>query len=345
METGLERLSDREVEAALHEAVSRERRATAQVLRCLIEFERRHLHERKAYGSLFDYCRGEFGYSEHAAYKRTAAAKTATKYPSVLDLLETRKIDLGKIVVVGPHLTAENHGALLEQATRLSVRELEFHVAGLAPKEPKRDSIRSLPASVPMAMAPTPPQMPLSQASPAPLSPSPLPARLFDRVEPVSESLARVAFTADRRTVSDIERACQLMGCTRSNLSRVMASAVEALLNEIDPDRRLASKRPRKPRAAQRASRRIPQHVRDARLEAGPGPVHVHRRPRPSLHRPARARVRSRRAVGGRRTLRRARQRPAPMPPAQRRRGPRRLRQRPPRGRRVSSAERQRAAP
>ncbi|MBI5201296.1 MAG: HNH endonuclease, partial [Elusimicrobia bacterium] len=112
------------------------------------------------------------------------------------------------------------------------------------------------PQTAPALVAAATPQTAAGWAPPVP--------RPFDRVEALTESLARIAFTADRTTVTAIERACELMGCTRSNLSRVMASAVEALLDSNDPDRVLARKRPRKPRAYDRASRRIPQHVRDA---------------------------------------------------------------------------------
>ena len=51
----------------------------------IIEFgERRRLHARHAYPSLFEYCTKVLGYSEDAAYKRTRVARAAIDRPEIL---------------------------------------------------------------------------------------------------------------------------------------------------------------------------------------------------------------------------------------------------------------------
>lgn len=208
--TGLEALSDAQVEAALLAAVKREAEQTAGVLRALLEFERRRLHERKPYGSLYEFCVHGLRYSEQAAYKRIQAARAAAKYPVVLELIESRKLDLSNLVIVAPHLSLENHSDLLAKASCLGKRDLEFFVAGLAPQEIGRDSIRNIPVKAHFRSPP-------------------------DSIKPVTAELARILITADRQTVEGLDRACELLHCGRSNLGPVLARAVEALLREIDP--------------------------------------------------------------------------------------------------------------
>jgi len=264
MDTGLEAMTDRDVESALDEAVRHEGRSSARVLRCLIEFERRRLHERKAHPSLFAYCTAELGYCEQAAYKRIRTARAAAVYPIILTLMEERRIDLSRVVALSAHLTAENHQELLERAARMSMRELEFFIAGLAPGQVRRDSMRALPSPVEPSSSPgdrdaagwgkAPSEPGLRATAPSfidcesgILAGGPAytqaPARLpLGRIDPVTEQVARVAFNADRGTVADIERACLLLHYGRGALALVMARAVQALLREIDPDRRLERK-------------------------------------------------------------------------------------------------------
>ncbi|MFA6317467.1 MAG: HNH endonuclease signature motif containing protein [Elusimicrobiota bacterium] len=269
--------------AALDEAVRLERRSTSRVLRCLIEFERRSLLDRMPYPSLFEYCTHRLGYSEDEAFKRIRAARAAAEHKEILDLLDARKTDLSRVVVVSPHLKGPDAARLLECACFMSKRELEHLVAGYSPQPVPRDTIRPIrglpgnnaPAHAPSALpscyaasnegdsqdgtgtcqawvlSETDPADTASATGPAevpgPAIPGPASGIPQDDLRPGADlDLVRISFTADRGTAMDLERACSLLRCRRSNIGPVVARALKTLLREIDPDQRAAEKERRR---------------------------------------------------------------------------------------------------
>lgn len=266
MITGLEEMTDQQVEAALLGAVRAEGKSTAAVLRCLIEFgERRRLHAKRAYPSLFEYCTKALGYGEEAAYKRTRVAHAAVNRPEILDLLEQGRTSLSKLVIVVAHLKTGPAKELLEKACSLKKRDLEFYVAGLAPKTPTRDFVRTLSRAAAVAPAAGPPAGTVVAQTSGPAGPfvqSVLPPIV--RVEAITGELARIVVTVDRETVEKYDRACALLRVGRKDGGRVFAKAIESLLREIDPDIKLARKKARsRSQVADCAARHIPQHVQD----------------------------------------------------------------------------------
>lgn len=266
LKTGLESSSDEAVEQALVDAARAERKCVVRVLRCLIEFgERRKLHRRRSFPSLFEYCTSRLGYGEGAAYKRIRAAKASVLRPRVLDLLEQGRTDLSRVVVISAHLGSEHAETLLEKVCSLKKRDLEFLVAGLAPKQIPKDNVRLLEFGVVQtqspakpAEAPIPPAVtPTAPAAPAMPEPQ-------NRVEALNQDLARISLTIDRQALEEFDRACKLLHTRRSDGGRVFARAIRALLKEIDPEVRLANKRKVASRPSDSRKRRIPQAVRDA---------------------------------------------------------------------------------
>ena len=277
METGLEGKSDAGVVLALHEAVRTEGAGIARVVRCLMEFLRRRLIGKMPHPSIFEYCTDRLGYSRAAAYKRTRAAQAAEDHPELLRLLETRQIDLSRLVAVTPHLTPQNKQELLRRACTMTQHELEFFLAGLHPRPVPRDVVRTLTSAQtapPQSAQPGQPALPTagtpapaaeSEGEPASPPPTPLPHQPQSGVEALTESLARVYFTADAETLRKLDRACALMRCGRANVGVVIARALDMLLEEIDPDLKLAvTETAPPPRASNLAARRIPQHVKRA---------------------------------------------------------------------------------
>lgn len=290
----MERLSDEQVIDELDSAVRRERESIAEVLRWLIEFDRRRLLDRLAYDSLFAYCVESLRYSPDEAYKRIRVARAAAKRAELLRLLQERRTDLSRLVTVVPYLDQGDSKDLLERACTMKQRELESFVAGLAPRLLTRDVVRRLEFSA--SAAQSAPAAPPGPGDPAVSGPDPLalpaeggagaqataagalretivpadpgpaaPAGPRDHVVAVTGELSRIAFTADEETVKDLDRACNLLRCRRSTLGPLIGRALKALLREIDPDVRLATKRARRPaRDADGGARRIPQRVRDA---------------------------------------------------------------------------------
>ena len=89
MKTTLKNLSDKELVTRLHQLVGKEKSITLEILPHLIEVGRRSLYLQKGYGSLFDYCKGELGYSDASAWRRVNATESLRKFPEAYALLKS----------------------------------------------------------------------------------------------------------------------------------------------------------------------------------------------------------------------------------------------------------------
>ena len=152
----LSRLSDAELLIEVKRLAASEREATADLIRSLAEVEARRLHLASGCSSMFGYCTQVLHLSEHAAYARIAAARAATRFPVVMDLLIEGAITLTTVTLLGRHLTAENHAALLESARHKSKADVEMLVATLHPQPDVPSSVRKVPAPNRQAAATAP---------------------------------------------------------------------------------------------------------------------------------------------------------------------------------------------
>jgi hypothetical protein len=150
----IQTISDERLIQQLKEAVTRERHATAQLIALLAELDTRRLYLAEGYSSLFVYCTQCLHLSEHAAYARIEAARTARKFPVVLNLLTDGSITLTTVGLLTTHLTSNNHDELLEAARHKSKREVEQQVAALRPLPPVPSVLRKLPGPKPTFDAP-----------------------------------------------------------------------------------------------------------------------------------------------------------------------------------------------
>lgn len=130
--TDLSGLPDADVVAEVSRRAARERHATADLIRALIEFDRRRLYLAEGYSSLFAYCTSVLHYSEHGAFNRIEVARAAAKWPQLLACLEEGSLHLAGARLLAPHLTAENIEMALEAARHKSKREIEDVAARLA---------------------------------------------------------------------------------------------------------------------------------------------------------------------------------------------------------------------
>ena len=148
----LRRLSDDELVARVKGLAARERRATALLVAHLAELETRDVYLRAGYSSLFTYCREVLALSEHEAYNRIEAARTARRFPVILDFLAAGEVTLTTVRLLGPHLTRENHRSVLESARGKHKAEVEEIVATLSPRPEVPASIRQLPERKPASL-------------------------------------------------------------------------------------------------------------------------------------------------------------------------------------------------
>ena len=117
---------------------------TAELLALLGEVDARRLYLGQSCASLFTYCTQALHFSEHAAYHRIEAARAARQWPVILDMVAEGALTLTTVTLLRPHLTAQNHSALLDAARHKSKREVEHQIACLAPRPDERTVVRKL---------------------------------------------------------------------------------------------------------------------------------------------------------------------------------------------------------
>lgn len=170
MLVSLRRLSDAALVAGLENSLTREREETASVVAHLAELDTRDVYLREGYPSLFVYCRDALGMSEGEAYNRIEVARTARRFPVVLDMLADGRLHLTAARLLGPHLTLDNHCEVLGSAHGKTKLEIQEIVARLSPRPDVPASVRRLPAphpeSSPQAAPPVMPA-PLREAAEA----------------------------------------------------------------------------------------------------------------------------------------------------------------------------------
>ena len=146
----LRRLSDAELVARVKELAARERGATVLLVAHLAELDTRDFHLRAGHGSLFGYCREVLALSEQEAYNRIAVARSARRFPVVLEMLEAGALNLTTVRLLAPRLTPDNHRAVLESARGKSKLQVEEIAARLWPQPDVPSFVRKLPAPRPV---------------------------------------------------------------------------------------------------------------------------------------------------------------------------------------------------
>src|SRR5262249_26856528 len=144
----------------------------------------------------FIYCTSPLRLSEHGAYNRIECARAARRFPCVLNLLACGSLNLSTLRLLAPHLTAENHVAVLGEASGKSKREVELIAVRIAPRPGVPATIRRLAAVVaPAVELPAPPPLPTPRAV----------------LQPVSAERYRIQFTVSRETHDLLRQALRLL--------------------------------------------------------------------------------------------------------------------------------------
>ena len=268
-------LSDRDLLGELERAVSNERQATARLVALLVEVDSRKLYAGQGYSSLFTFCTHRLHLSEHAAYLRIEAARSAQRFPVILNRLCDGSLHLTAVGLLAPHLTDANHVEALDAATHRSKRDVELLVAQLRPQPDVPSVVRKLPTStsasipgsdvpVPVRHASTPdermpnsaPSAPTAAACAAPRPPE---------IKPLAPERYKVQFTVSRETHDKLRRVQDLMRHTipDGDPAAIFDRALTLLLAELSRTKFAATNRPRAERdIAPRHSRHIPAVVK-----------------------------------------------------------------------------------
>src|SRR5687768_2619522 len=138
-------LSDNQLLAEVKRLAATERRATAALIRSLMELDARRLYLGEGCSSLFTYCTQVLHLAEGAAYNRIEAARAARRFPPIIEALEDGSLTLTAVRLLAPHLTLENHRDVLASARHKSKADIERIIASLNPKPAVPTVIRKLP--------------------------------------------------------------------------------------------------------------------------------------------------------------------------------------------------------
>jgi hypothetical protein len=256
--SALARLSDQDLLAHIQLAAQAERDATAHLVALLMELDGRRLYLGEGFPSLFAYCTRALHLSEDAAYNRIEIARTARRFPIILDGLAAGELTLASVRLLAPHLTPDNHREMLGRARHKSKREVELLVAALHPRPDVPSTIRKLPAPRP-ATEPAPRAE--ERVDPAcALHPPRRP-----EMTPLTPERYKIQFTVSRQTHDKLRRAQDLLrhAIPDGDPAIIVDRALTLLVAELERSKTGATARPRRtrPGASPRvkaASRHVP---------------------------------------------------------------------------------------
>ncbi len=292
MHASVSSLSDRELLTETRRVVGTERQTTAALVALLAEVDARRLYLGEGYSSLFAFCTRALHLSEQAAYGRITAARAARRFPTILARLGEGAISLTTVGLLAPHLTDDNHEAVLDAARHQSKRDVERLVAAMQPQPDIPSSIRALPATLPTPLvsarpsAPGPPPTlaPVMPIQPATTCVAAASARR-SLVAPIAPTRYLVRITVSEATHRKLERARDLLRhqIPDGDPAAIVDRALTVFLEQAERTKFAATARPKptgasrpvnggaqvqsqrsQSRGSPRRSRRIPAGVRRA---------------------------------------------------------------------------------
>jgi hypothetical protein len=281
--SSLRRLSDADLVGRLRELAARERQATADLVAHLVELDRRGLHLKNGYGSLFVYCRDALRLAEHECYNRIEGARAARRFPLVLERLAAGELNLATLRLLAPLLTEENHARVLDEARGKRKSAVEEMVARLAPCPDAPPSVRKLPpprATTTTSGTVLPGGSPASSAGPQPSTgpppsaapPASPPAWVFvpaapstrPAVLPLSPDRYRLQVTIAGETLEKLRLAKDMLrhAVPSGDEAALLDRALTCLLAELARKKFAATDKPRPDTTSAPGSRHIPAEVR-----------------------------------------------------------------------------------
>ena len=152
----LEHVSNDDLHMSARRLVGRSNQLLAALLAHLAEVEARGIHRERACASLCTYCIYELRMSEDAAFRRARASKIARQFPILFEQVAAGEIHLTGVLMLGPHLTEENHREVLARAKHRSKKEIARLVRMLNPLPDVRALVEPLgPTPHPVVANPT----------------------------------------------------------------------------------------------------------------------------------------------------------------------------------------------
>jgi hypothetical protein len=263
-------LGDRPLLETARRLAAVERHATAALLRALSEIDSRRLYLGEGCASMFTYCTQVLHLSEGGAYNRIEACRAARRYPVIFELVESSALTLTAIRLLAPHLTDENHRAVLASAQHTSKREVEALVAALTPRPDAPTVVRRLAAT---SACGSPPSASLLDTPSACGAPTPAGDARADapairtpqaRLSPLAPDRYRLQVTLTGATHEKFRRAQALLrhAVPTGDAAEIIDRALSLLVEHLEHQRLAKTSRPRASSSSASRSRHVPAAVR-----------------------------------------------------------------------------------
>ena len=200
----------------------------------------------------------------------SCAARAARRYPVILELFEQGTITLTAVRLLAPHLTDENHVAVLKSATHKSKREIEGLVCALKPRPDAPAVVRRLPTPravvvQPVTSVPSAPSASgIGATSPAVVAGRrervPVPEASPTSIAPLAPERYRIQLTVSRETHDKFRRVQALLrhALPSGDPAAIFDRAVTQLVDQLERQRFAQTDRARATTLRPRSSRHIP---------------------------------------------------------------------------------------
>jgi 5-methylcytosine-specific restriction endonuclease McrA len=235
-------LSDSALVGRLLQIRRQERSLLVDLLRCLVELDRRRTVLALGFASLFSFCTDHLGFTKAAAFRRTTAARLLARFPLVAGYLVDGRLNLTTLVELRDVLDESHLVEILDRAAGRTEDQVKELVAALRPQPEPTDLLRRLPTrrnhssgsgpelagvrSAPVAELPGGSSAPV-RAAPPPAAPGLRPpATPAPRLEPIAPERHVLRVTVGPAFVADL-------GAVRAALShRLPGAGLEEVLHE-----------------------------------------------------------------------------------------------------------------
>jgi hypothetical protein len=239
----LANLSERQLLTRFGDLVRQDRRHTAQLLATLAEIDERKLWAKHACPSMFAFCVERFHMSEQVTAKRIWAARTARRFPVILQMVARGELHLSAIMQLATHLTEDNHRGVLLRAKHKSSREIDLLVAELAPRPDAPSRIRAVPSRTGPVADSQPkaaevctsqgPEQPVADCS-SPVSNAPNKPRPHGQVVALAPRRYKIEITVDQHTHDKLRMLEDLLGhqLPGADPAIIVCRAIDRLLED-----------------------------------------------------------------------------------------------------------------
>jgi 5-methylcytosine-specific restriction endonuclease McrA len=250
-----------------------ERKLLVELLRYLIELDRRKAVLAMGYPSLFSFCTECLRLTKASAFRRTTAARLVARFPLVADYLLDGRLNLTTLVELRDVLDEEHLVEILDRAAGRTEDQVKELVAALRPQPAPADLLRKLPtprndcsgSGRELAVAAQPAAAPPGPASPPPAPlPPPEPARPPGRLQPIAPERHVLRMTVGAAFVADLEAVRQALShkLPGGSLEEILHECVRTTLQRVERRRRGAGKKTCA-KAPPPGSRYVPVAIRD----------------------------------------------------------------------------------